>query len=140
VATFFLVDVTLPSTSVFRLLPLSSCFSFAFFSCLSFPVCSSSFVLSLSVVSQFSTPWSGDKVEDDGALVHLFPSISLFCFLFFVLLPLVLRFFSRHGLSLAFINPENAMRSCLGNGMHRGGEKRDHDLLSFSAESVERRR
>jgi len=26
------------------------------------------------------------------------------------------------GLSLAFIRPENAMRSCLGNGTHRGGE------------------
>jgi hypothetical protein len=32
------------------------------------------------------------------------------------------------------------MRSCLGKCMHRGGEKRDHDLLWFSAESVERRR
>ena len=161
VATFFLADVTLPSASVFRLLLLSSCFSFAIFSCLSFAVCSSSFVLSLSVVSQFSIPWSGDKVEDDGALVHLFRSfyfVVLFSVLHvrlcsfrslssssgvispFVLLPLVLRFFSRHGLFLAFINPENAMRSCLGKCMHRGGEKRDHDLLWFSAESVERRR
>jgi hypothetical protein len=26
------------------------------------------------------------------------------------------------GLSLAFIRPENAMRSWLGNGTHRGGE------------------
>jgi len=74
------------------------------------------------------------------SLFFSFSQFVLWCYLPFVLLSLVLRLFSRHGLSLAFINPENAMRSCLGNGMHRGGEKRDHDLLSFSAESVERRR
>ena len=75
-----------------------SCFCFAFFSCLSSPVCSSSFVLSLPVVSQLSIPWSRDKVEDDGTLVPLSPSLSFLCFLLFtcisVLLVLPVRPFS----------------------------------------------
>jgi hypothetical protein len=36
------------------------------------------------------------------------------------------------GLCLAFIKPENAMRSCLGNGMHRGAAGR-RPFFFFSA-------
>jgi len=88
---------------------LTLCFSLSFVRPLSLCVSLCSLFFSLY---WFSCPWS-------------------LCFFFFVLLlsPPFLRVFGPlssffvHSLSLAFIRPENAMRSKLGNGMHYGGEE-----------------
>ena len=107
--SFFFWVLSLRSCSVFRLSVLFSLFRFClpvFFSCLRVPFQCRSVVLCLSPCS-FCSPVLCPLCVCSPVLLR----VPLF------VLPLC------RGLSLAFIKPENAMRSCLSNSMHGGGER-----------------